>query len=74
MVANSPSNPLALIGRELHIELVAVLGSGRLGTTRLQSKSTPQVLPEQRVEDTAILEVRKADTLLQMVRHGAVRR
>ena len=75
MVQSSWLAPFALIGREFRIELRLSLQECRLSGLghRLRAPAIPY-LPEQRVDDLGIVEQRKAETFLQSVRHGAVRR
>lgn len=67
--------PFRLVGREIRIELQRSLEESRLAPLT-RSSSTPAIvtLPEQRVEDERLVQQRKAELLLQSVRHGAVRR
>ena len=67
--------PFAQIGREIRIELRMSLQESRLASL-VRRERTPDIplLPEQRFEDRHIADRRKAENLLQSVRHGAVRR
>lgn len=67
-------NPVLQIGREIRIELATIVGSGRLGRFQHQMRAEPGLLPEQRTDDRLMIERRKAEAVLQSVRHGAVRR
>lgn len=67
--------PLKYLGREIRIELQMSSLNGWLaplaGRARLVG---PPVLPEQRIDDDAIVARRMSEHLLASVRHGAVRR
>jgi hypothetical protein len=67
-------SPILQVGREIRIEFSMVLGASRLGQIQRRMRPQPALLPEQRVEDMRIVEQRAAENLLQVVRHGAVRR
>ena len=75
MIRTSWFTPFAQVGYEIRIELGTTLAESRLATLsrRLRAANVP-LLPEQRCEDRHIVELRKADTFLNSVRHGAVRR
>jgi len=75
MVQSSWLTPFAQIGRQFRIELRHSFQDSRFATLghRLRAPTIPY-LPEQRVDDLGIVEQRKAETFLQSVRHGAVRR
>ncbi len=66
--------PFVQIGRELRFELAALIGAGPLERFQHRGQDGPALLPEQRPDDRVAIEQRKADALLQSVRHGAVRR
>lgn len=63
--------PFVQVSREIGIELRRSFHESRLGSVRTPG---PPMLPEQRSDDRQIVEQRKAEALLQSVRHGAVRR
>ncbi len=75
MVLTSLFAPFAQLGQELRIELRMSLLENRIAALGHRGR-TPYIplLPEQRVDDLHIVEQRKAETFLQSVRHGAVRR
>lgn len=73
MVATGFLNPLVQIGREIRVEIAMVIAASPLGDWQRRA-SEPPALPEQRVDDVAAIEQRKARALLQSMRLGAVRR
>lgn len=67
--------PLKHLGREIRIELQMSSLNGWLAPlARMARPDAPPVLPEQRIDDDAIVARRKSEQLLASVRHGAVRR
>lgn len=66
--------PVLHIGREIRFELAAVIGASRIGRFQPPLHDEPALLPEQRADDLSTIERRKAEAVLQSVRHGAVRR
>jgi hypothetical protein len=75
MVQTNWLAPFAQIGRELRIELHMALQELRLTALhRAPRRPDTPILPEQRLDDERIVAQRKAENLLQSVRHGAVRR
>jgi hypothetical protein len=74
MVQSNWLVPFAQIGREIRIELRMSLQESRLASLGRRNRSPDApLLPEQRIDDKRIVELRKAENLLQSVRHGAVR-
>ncbi len=74
MVPAHVVSPILQIGREIRIEFAMLLGASRLGQVQRRVRAQPPLLPEQRIEDERIFEQRAAESFLQVVRHGAVRR
>ncbi len=72
MVRTNWFNPFVQVGREIGIELRMSFHESRLGSS-IRTPG-PLVLPEQRGDDRQMVEQRKAELVLQSVRHGAVRR
>ncbi len=72
MVRTNWFNPFVLVGREIGIELRMSFQESRLG--RGGRTSIPPILAEQRGDDRQMVELRKAQVVLQSLRHGAVRR
>ena len=74
MVFTEFFTPVMQIGRELRIELALMLGTVRIGSLQRRPHAPIPPLPEQRVDDAQILQLRKAEAFLDTVRIGAVRR
>lgn len=75
MVQTSWFAPFTQIGRELRIALRMSLRESRFAELVYRARPTnAPILPEQRVDDERIVAQRKAEVILQSVRHGAVRR
>jgi hypothetical protein len=67
--------PFAQIGREIRLDLrMSVRELLPFSLERGRRRSDIPVLPEQRIDDAGIVAQRKAEAVLQSVRHGAVRR
>jgi hypothetical protein len=66
--------PVLQIGREIRFELAAVIGASRIGRVPPPLHDRSTLLPEQRTDDRQTVERRKAEAVLDSVRHGAVRR
>lgn len=75
MVRSNWLTPFAQVSCALGFELRLAFQESRLASFGKRARMpNPPILPEQRIDDVQILERRKADTFLQSVRHGAVRR
>jgi hypothetical protein len=75
MVATGLLDPVVRAGQEIRIEFGGILDAGPLRQIRRRlQRGEPPAMPELRIDDAQIVMQRKAEALLQSVRHGAVRR